>query len=151
MGLIMKKIYILSFFYFIFSSPVNSTFASSNNAEDHVAYFYIWYISEYLKLNNPMDNEIIYEYVNNCVVNNIRIFYEREYFDANYFTKTQDIWKEWLNGLVTHKSINIDGVISIVPISFKLSVDVQHQLVVFVQKEKDGFKIIKIVDTRIFE
>ncbi|MDR2503953.1 MAG: hypothetical protein LBD82_06200 [Deltaproteobacteria bacterium] len=38
------------------------------DVERHVAHFYIWYISESSKGNSPIYDDMIYEYVNHCVV-----------------------------------------------------------------------------------
>lgn len=76
--------------------------------------------------------------------------YERSFFETDYFTKSQDIWKEWLDVLVVHKEIKVNNTTSIVPITFKFAEDKQHHLIVFVNKEVDGWRIIKVAGTEYF-
>jgi hypothetical protein len=69
------------------------------------------------------------------------------YFDSNYYTKSQDVWDEWIDSLIVHNTTKIDDTTSIVPISFKLSETTYHHLIIFVQREKGALKITKVVDT----
>jgi len=76
--------------------------------------------------------------------------YNRSYFTADYFTKSQDVWDEWLDVMVVHKQIKVNDTTSVVPISFKWSDDKQRHLLVFVRKQMDGWRIIKVAGTENF-
>ncbi len=76
--------------------------------------------------------------------------YHRNYFETDYFSKSQDCWDEWLDVMVVHKEMKINEITSVVPVSFKFSEDKQHNLLVFVRKEKDGWRIIKVAGTKYF-
>lgn len=116
-------------------------------AEEHVKEFYKFYILGGTKISIDSD---LSEYVDECVLRTLRILYNREYFETSYFTKSQDLWGEWLDVLVVHKEMKINDTTSVVPISFKWSEDKQHHLLVFVRKEMDGWRIIKVVGTECF-
>ncbi|WP_459935352.1 YqhG/Tai3 family protein [Fundidesulfovibrio butyratiphilus] len=124
-----------------------NTQCKSNFAEDHVKEFYQWYIHGFAKISIDSD---LSSYADECVVSVLRIMYNRDYFHADYFTKSQDCWDEWLDVMVVHKEMKINDETSIVPISFKWSENQQHHLLVFVRKEKDGWRIIKVSGTKYF-
>lgn len=134
----------------IFTSAHKASCAEIS-AEQHVKNFYIWYINEFDKpkvpANDILDDDTIYTYVDHCVVQNIRILYLRYYWDADYFTKSQDIWKEWLDVFIVHPATKINDSTSIIPISFVLSQDKQHHLVVFVQHKNNTYSITKVIGT----
>jgi hypothetical protein len=56
-----------------------------------------------------------------------------------------------INRLLAYKSINIDDSTSIVPITVKWPEVTPPPLLVFVQREKKGFRIIKVIGTAFFE
>lgn len=151
----MKKICILALFVFVLLVYTQQAHAKKNAAEQCVRKFYTWYITEDLKedayLNHPLDNPDIYKYVYHCTVNNIRIFYARGYFDADYFTKSQDVWDKWLDAMVVHKEIKLTETVSIVPVSFQSRPDFEpHTIIAFVQKENGRFYVTKLVGTNHF-
>lgn len=147
----MKKVCIAMLLWIgIFASSRQASCAEIS-AEQHVKNFYIWYINESDKPKGPsndiLDDDTIYTYVDHCVAQNIRILYLRYYWDADYFTKSQDIWKEWLDVFVVHPATKINDTTSIVPISFVFSQDKQHHLVVFVQHTNNTYRITKVIGT----
>ena len=147
----MKKICMIALFVFAVILYTHPAYPKNSSAEECVKNFYTWYITEDLKqdapFRDPLDNPDIYKYVDHCTVNNIRIFYERDYIDVNYFTKSQDLWKEWLDDLVIHKEIKLTETVSIVPVSFKYTDDVSHNIIAFVRNENGNFYITKLVGT----
>lgn len=138
--------YILICLICILTMPMQAQ-CKSNSAEDHVKDFYNWYIRGATKITIYSD---LTEYVDGCVLSALRTMYNRSYFTADYFTKSQDVWVEWLDEMVVHKEMKITDTVSIVPISFELSKDYQLHLIVFVRKEMDGWRIIKVVGTKNF-
>lgn len=141
----MKRIFIPLFLYFLLFVDADKACCTEISAEQQVENFYSWYITERIHSKCPINNDDIEKYVNHCVVNNIRIFYKRAYFDADYFTKSQDIWDEWLNDVVVHAATKINDSTSIVPISFKFSNNLQQDLIVFVQTSNKGPRITKVI------
>ncbi len=89
-------------------------------------------------------------YVDHCTVNNIRIFYERDYIDVNYVTKSQDLWIEWIDDMVIHKEVKLTETVSIVPVSFKYTDDISHNIIAFVRNENGKYYITKLVGTDYF-
>lgn len=117
------------------------------SAEQHVKDFYTWYITEQKQQVGLLDDPRLKNYVEPCVVQNLRIFYLRSYFDTEYFTKSQDSGEEWLDVLVVHPATIINDTTSIVPISFTFTPNKQHHLVVFVQHINTTYRITKVVGT----
>lgn len=148
----MKKICMISTFLLAILLYAHPAYSKKNPAEECVKNFYIWYITEDIKpdhrLNDPLNNPDIYKYVDHCTVNNIRIFYERAYFDADYFLKSQDVWDKWLEGMIIHKEIKLTETVSIVPVSLNATGgDVSHNIIAFVRNERGNYYITKLVDT----
>jgi len=142
----MKELRYILFGLIIFSMIPTNTECKPNSAENHIKKFYQWYIRDGPK---SIDSDLS-EYVDECVLKTIRILYKRDYFETGYFTKSQDCWDEWLDVMVVHKEMKINDATSVVPISFKFSEDKQHHLLVFVRKDKDGWRIIKVSGTEYF-
>ncbi len=146
----MKKTLITLLFVFMLSSPSGVAYCAEISAEQHVHNFYQWYITVASTQSPPLGDDAVYQYVNHCVVQNIKIFYARSYFDADYFTNSQDIWKGMLDVLVIHEATKVDETTSIVPISFKWAEDIQQHMVVFVQNEQGNWRITKVASTDFF-
>ena len=129
-------------------------YSKNSPAEECVKNFYTWYIAECVNQDDPykdpLNNPGIYKYVDHCTVNNIRIFRERAYFDADYFIKSQDVWIEWLDDMIIHKEVKLTETVSIVPVSFKVTADVSHNIIAFVRNENGKFYITKLVGTNYF-
>ena len=143
----MKKICMIPLFVLAVLLYTHPAYSKNNSAEQCVKEFYIWYITECVKQDDPLASHDIYKYVDHCTVNNIRIFYERAYFDADYFIKSQDVWEEWVDGMVIYKEIKLTETVSIVPVSFKITDDVYNNIVAFVRNENGKYYITKLVGT----
>jgi hypothetical protein len=111
--------------------------------EQHVRNFYSWYISEAIN-SDPAGNDDIYKYVCRSTMDEVRFGFKQGYFDADYFTKSQDIWLEWLDSMVVHPAVMLDEAISIIPVSFTLGKDTRHHLVVFMRNDADALCITKV-------
>ncbi|GAB6037605.1 hypothetical protein JCM15519_21640 [Fundidesulfovibrio butyratiphilus] len=118
-----------------------------NSAENHVKEFYQFYIRSGTKITIDSD---LSSYVDGCTLRTLRIMYNRACFDSDYFTRSQDVAEDWLDVLVIHKEMKVNDTTSVVPISFRWSEDKQHHLLVFVKKEVDGWRIIKVSGTERF-
>lgn len=139
-------LYTLICFILVATMPMPAL-CGSDSAENHVKDFYRFYIESDTNITIHSD---LTKYVDGCMLKSLRIMYERSFFETDYFTKSQDIWKEWLDVLVVHKEIKVNNTTSIVPITFKFAEDKQHHLIVFVNKEVDGWRIIKVAGTEYF-
>lgn len=120
------------------------SYGKTLSAGEHVREFYQFYIRSGTKVTIDSD---LTEYVDGCMLHSLRIMYERAYFSTDYFAKSQDIADDWLDVLVVHNEIKINDKTSVVPITFKWSEDKQHHLLVFVKKELNGWRIIKVAST----
>lgn len=132
---------------FLFSSH---SYASQSNEDKLVKEFYVWYIKKCINGENPIHGDDIYKYVSPCTINNIRIGYLKCFWDADYFTKSQDIWDSWLTGLVVHPATKINDNVSIVPVSFRWNGELYHHLIVFVQNDNGVSRITKVTGTDYF-
>jgi len=143
----MKELRYILIGLIIFSMIPSNVQCKPNSAENHVKEFYQWYIRGFARIS--IDNDLS-EYIDKCVLSTLRTMYRRDFFHADYFTKSQDCWDEWLDVMVVHKEMKITDATSVVPISFKFSEDKQHHLLVFIIKEKDGWRITKVSGTKYF-
>ena len=146
----MKKICMIALFVIAVLLYTHPAYSKNSPAERCVKEFYTWYIIECVKQDDPLNNPDIYKYVDHCTVNNIRIFRQRAYFDADYFIKSQDVWEEWLDDMIIHKEVKLTETVSIVPVSFKVTADVSHNIIAFVRNENGKFYITKLVGTNYF-
>ena len=143
----MKKICMIPLFVLSVLLYTHPAYSKNSPAEECVKDFYTWYIIESEKMNDPLYDPAIYKYVDHCTVNNIRIFYERDYIDVNYVTKSQDLWIEWIDDMVIHKEVKLTETVSIVPVSFKYTDDISHNIIAFVRNENGKYYITKLVGT----
>lgn len=132
---------------------VQAAHSASGDAERLVKNFYHWYIVESSNRREFLPgDDTIYEYVDKAVVDHLRELYEKSaFFDADYFTKSQDIWVEWLDVLTIHQAVKMDDALSIVPVSFKLTEDRQHHIVIFVGNKNGLLRITKVSGVYPFE
>ena len=122
-----------------------SGFCAYQTPEDLVRDFYTWYIElSTASRNIPVYDKKIYDYVYPCTVNRCRKDHEKVARDSDYFTKSQDIWKELLDELVVYQAISINDSVSIVPVS--INPKMNWNIIVFVKKEDDALYIIKVED-----
>ncbi len=153
----MKKT-ILAFamlFCLAFTLRAPGALCSDGSEKRLVEDFYTWYITTALDqrakssgpFRDPIYDDAVYAYVHQGTVSAIRTYYAKNYLDANYITKSQDLWDTWLEAFVAQPAVKIDGTTSLVPVTFKWTEEAQRHLLVFVQKTKDGWRIIKIEDT----
>jgi len=112
---------------------------------DVVSNFYAWYIEESNDIRkNPIKDEIMYRYVYACTVNKCRIDLKQANLDANYFLRGNDFYYERFKSLTVHAPVSINDSIALVPVGFG---DEKPSILVFVQKTKDGWRIIKVEDS----
>ena len=146
----MKKICMIPLFVLAVLLYTHPAYSKNSPAEECVKNFYIWCITESEKLNDTLYDPDVCKYVDHCTVNNIRIFYERDYIDVNYVTKSQDLWIEWIDDMVIHKEVKLTETVSIVPVSFKYTDDISHNIIAFVRNENGKYYITKLVGTDYF-
>ena len=142
----MKKMSTLMFVILSIVLFATAGYCAKDSPEEHVKRFYLWYVDQRMK-EDPLYNNTIEKFVDHCVVRNLRIFDKRWYFDADYFTKAQDMWDTWRKVLIVYTAMHVDKTTSIVPVSFKFAEDNEQQLVVFVQKHNNAYRITKVIDT----
>ena len=88
-------------------------------------------------------NDAIYNYVSACTVDRRRINIKKRISDSDYFLKGNDFDYELLKkAFKVHGAVKINDSLSIVPIGNE-----KPYAIVFVQKTKDGWRIIKVEDT----
>lgn len=111
--------------------------------QDLVRDFYAWYIEEIKDLRNaPITNDAIYKYVYACTVNKCRIDLKQGRVYSDYFLRGNDFDYEYAKKMLTvHAPVNITDKVSLIPVGGDLS-----SIVVFVQKTKEGWRIIKVED-----
>ena len=91
---------------------------------------------------SPEKDDIIYNYVYECTVNKYRINVKKGIADSDYFLKSNDFMYEYFKKIYkAQKAVKINDSLSIVPVG-----DEQPHLIVFVQKTKAGWRIIKVED-----
>ncbi len=125
----------------LFSSSV--TLGAERTSKDLVKDFYAWYIEELKDLRNtPVANDVMYEYVYACTVNKCRIDRKQGRVFSDYFLCTNDFdYEDFKKQLTVHEPVRISDDISLVPVS-----NGKLYIVVFTQKTKDGWRIIKVED-----
>lgn len=126
--------------------PVNAC-CNTEDAKNHVKSFYNWYLSWKNFKKTALYDNAIYKYIDNCTVNNVRIYYNRGRLDYDYFTKSQDYNIDWIDVMTVHEATKINDTTSFVPVSFNISKIGQNNLIVFVKNTSDGIRITKITTT----
>lgn len=109
--------------------------------------FYGWYIHLQSELKYPLLDECIYCYVEKKMVDALRSAYSQDRLpgDVDYFTKAQDFDEsDWESHIFLHSPFAIDKVI-VVPVTFG-SFD-KTSVLVFLRKQNDGWRIMKVDDT----
>ena len=137
------KLILAIFFLFIHT---NTSYSSEETPEGLVGTFYDWYIerlqAQHLRDEpmSPEKDDIIYNYVYECTVNKYRINVKKGIADSDYFLKSNDFMYEYFKKIYkAQKAVKINDSLSIVPVG-----DEQPHLIVFVQKTKAGWRIIKV-------
>lgn len=112
-----------------------------------VSVFYGWYIKKQTDHVFPLLDPEISKYVADPTIKRLRSDYKRDALpgDADYFTKVQDFddW-DWLQNIRTANPIAL-GDVTVVPVTFG-SKD-QVSVLVFLQRQGAGWRIIKVDDT----
>ena len=126
-------------------------FAHDRNAPDDVKAFYSWYIGKQSGAALPLLDKNIYGYVNKETVDRLRTAYRHDRLPggSDYFTKVQDYDEhDWLANIVVATPVTL-GDVTIVPVTFGSKDKVS--VIVFLRKQGDAWKIVKVDDTRDFE
>ena len=131
-----------TFFLIIFlciCSP-RSTFCTFQSPDLFVYNFYKWYFEFERTEVQPLQNDDIYKFACNKLVNIIR-----EEKDIYYFTQGITGFGQWKDIKVfVHKHIVLDDSFIVVPVSLK-SLDTRD-IIVFLKRDGDSFKITKVSD-----
>lgn len=121
--------------------------ASITKPEDLVSAFYTWYIKKQTAPGFPVLDREITKYVASPTIKRLRSDYEHDTLpgDADYFTKVQDYDdQDWLRSIRTATPIKL-GDVTVVPVTFG-SKD-QVSVLVFLERDGTGWRIIKVDDT----
>ncbi|MEA3084205.1 MAG: hypothetical protein QOC89_1902 [Paraburkholderia sp.] len=122
-------------------------FADSATPDASTKAFYTWYIELQSKQTYPLLDKRIYVYVTKTTADRLRSAYRHNRLpgDSDYFTKVQDYdEQDWLNNIATHPPVML-GDVAVVPVTFGSKDKIS--LLVFLRKQGDGWKIIKVDDT----
>lgn len=144
-----KNLFVLIVLFFCYALLPSSSVAldAQWNLEDLVRDFYVWYIETSKDIHNvPTDNNVIYEYVYACTVNKLRIDQKQARIYSDYFLCGNDFsYEEFKKSLIVHNPVSLSDTISLVPVSVGFHIG-KPNILVFVQKTKDGWRIIKVED-----
>ncbi len=119
--------------------------AAAQGPEDVVREFYTWYLPSDESGNvSSLDSDEIYKYVYLPTVSNLRVASALSLIDWMYFLCGQEIRPELINDLKVHPAVPVTDKVSLVAVG-----DSQEApwILVFVQKEPEGWRITKIEDT----
>jgi hypothetical protein len=143
----MKKYILYVTFILLFNTEA---YCKSITPENFVRDFYIWYCNALLNHKiqiDPVFDEKIFDYVNKCTVNRLRINSKRGFVGEDYFIKSNDFWQELIDDMAVLNAISIDSDVSIVPVVFKVTKNTTHSIIVFIAKKNNSYTIIKVEDT----
>lgn len=115
--------------------------------EAAVRAFYAWYFARDAKGSFPLLDEGIRAHVAKRTVDGLRDAYRRNDLpgDADYFLKVQDYQRDWPSNVDVRQASLLDD-IAVVPVLFGSAQKVG--VVVFLQREDQRWKIVKVDDTR---
>ena len=111
--------------------------------EQTVREFYQWYLKGITNVNAIYQDEIL-DYVSRCTVEKCRANRARGITGSDYFTASQDPVPEWAESMVVHEIVRMDDFVSLVPVSFDRSAKNAPRLAVFLRKEGESYRIIKV-------
>jgi hypothetical protein len=120
-------------------------YGAADNPCDVTREFYHWYFKQDRKIN-PLSLNDINLYVNRCTVNKWRINLKRATVEADYFTDSQDPDPAWAQTFIVHNPIVIDERTSLVVVRFNMDDNLAPNIAVFLNKEENTFKIIKVAN-----
>ena len=141
-----KHILAIFCFFAFFISGIQYGYSANSGEKELVRDFYQWYLHKIEhEHGSPTYDDAIYKYVSKCTAEKIRMDLKRGIVDWDYFTVSQDTIETWESTLTVYDPIQIDEHVSIVPVNFDPHVG-GPALAVFVRKENESFKIIKIED-----
>ncbi len=131
--------------------PILSLAATVNDGtakpEEKVSAFYTWYIKKQSHQIFPLLDHEISKYVADPTIKRLRNDYKHDTLpgDADYFTKVQDYDdQDWLHSIRTASPIAL-GDVMVVPVTFGSKDPVS--VLVFLKRERAGWRIIKVDDT----
>lgn len=110
--------------------------------------FYTWYIQLQSHLIYPLLDKGISKYVAQNTIDKLREAYRHDRLpgDVDYFTKVQDYDdRDWASHIKIYPE-TLFGDVAVVPVA--LGSRDKSNVAVFLQKQTDGWKIIKVDDTR---
>ncbi len=121
--------------------PCSAALAAQQNPQSLVKDFYAWYIEEMKDFRNvPIKNDAIYKYVYACTVNKCRINIKQGLVYSDYFLCSNDFdYESFKKMLTVYNPVRISDDVSLVPVG-----NDKLYIVVFVQKTKEGWRIIKV-------
>jgi len=120
--------------------------------EQFVLDFYRWYCKEVSAdtERDPILDNTILKYVDSRTIARLRMRYERarkdpDYLiDSDYFMKGNDFWPELCNNITAHDlTVTGEGMYTI-HVTFKISKDNNHTVIVFVERVNNSFYIINV-------
>lgn len=129
----------------------SNAFAQAHDATSDVKAFYSWYIGKQSGAAFPLLDKAIYGYVSKQTVDRLRTAYRHNRLPggSDYFTKVQDYdERDWLSNIVATNPVSL-GDVTIVPVTFGSKDKIN--VIVFLRKQGDAWKIVKVDDTRDFE
>ena len=139
----LKNIFVIFAVSIVLCDALCITCKAEQTPEELVADFYKWYSADYdTRIDQEFDDEI-YNYVYACTVNKHRVNMEKGIVYSDYFAKGNALYYDLLKTLRVHKAVRITDEVSVVPVGFG---DELPYMIVFVQRENDGWKIIKVED-----
>lgn len=118
---------------------------SASTPQEHVRNFYMWYGEKYLSSKTlPEESDEILKFVNPCTIKRLRIDLDRASLEVDYFYRTQDAEREVLDGLIVHDAIAVNDHQYVVPVTIHFGERTKPHLLVFVEKEKGAYTILKV-------
>lgn len=117
--------------------------------EADVKAFYPWYIQQVDQLKDVLFDDHIYAYVEKTTVDALRDDAKHDKFpgDVDYFIKVQDVDPaDWNSHTVIHPAVMLDDV-AVILASFGAA-GTKSNLIIFLRKYGDTWKIMKVEDTK---
>lgn len=117
--------------------------------EANVKAFYPWYIQQVDQLKDVLFDDRIYTYVEKTTVDALRYDAKHDKLpgDSDYFMKVQDVDpSDWNSHAVIRPAVMLDDV-AVILASFGIA-GTKSDLVIFLRKHDNTWKIMKVEDTR---
>jgi hypothetical protein len=140
----MKHFLVIAILIIVFSG--HDAYCKNDTPENVVKNFYIWYLNELAKESKlPVPyNDAIYQYVDKCLIKKVCLSYKIGIVDADYFTDSQDSIEDYRKTIKIYDAIKINEKIFVVPVNLAPQIIKSAHLLVFLEKENEKFRIIKV-------